>query len=42
MVANIFARVKAMVRVVSDFRADKTSHLRRSSEELQYTRTADL
>lgn len=42
MVANIFAPVKAVVRVVSDLRADKTSHLRRSSEELRYPRRANL
>lgn len=28
LVANVFVLVKGMVRVVSDFRADKTSHLR--------------
>lgn len=39
---NMFASVKRMVRTVSDFRAHKSSHLRRSSEELCYPRTANL
>lgn len=38
----MFAPVKRMVRVVSDFRADKNGYLRRSSEELCYPRAASL
>lgn len=42
MVNSIFAPVKRMARVVSDFRVGKSSHLRRSSKELCYPRTASL
>lgn len=40
--AGMFASVKRMVRGVSDFRVDKTSCLRRSSEELCYPRATSL
>jgi len=40
--ASMFTPVKRMVRAVSDFRAYKTSYLRRSSEELRYPRSASL
>lgn len=42
MVNSMFEPVKRMARVVSDFRVDKSSHLRRSSEELCYPRTTSL
>lgn len=42
LVANMFALVKRIVGAVSDFRADKSSHLGRSSEELYCPRAASL
>lgn len=42
LMASMFAPVKRTVRGVSDFRAEKNSYLRRSSEELCYPKAATL